>query len=71
VARGVVRLLYQTASKEYIEFLRDANPYAGKNNGEIVYDLWQATGRSRPEMMVEREFGLITARQFMPAVQQP
>lgn len=71
VARGVVRLLYQTASKEYIEFLRDNNPYAGNNNGKILYDLWQQSGRSQPELMAEYEFGLNTTRHHLPAIQRP
>ena len=71
VVRGVVRLLYQTASKEYIEFLRDENPYEGNNNGAILYDLWRQSGRSQPEVMAESEFGLITTRQFLPALQRP
>ncbi len=71
VVRGVVRLLYQTASKEYIEFLRDENPYAGNNNGAVLYDLWQRSSRSQPELMAEYEFGLMTARQFLPALQRP
>ena len=71
VVRGVVRLLYQTASKEYIEFLRDENPSAGENNGTILYDLWQQSGRSQPELMAEYEFGLMTTRQFLPALQRP
>ncbi|MDX1416093.1 MAG: multiheme c-type cytochrome [Candidatus Promineifilaceae bacterium] len=71
VAYGVVRLLYQTASKEYIEFLRDNNPYAGNNNGEILYDLWTKSGRSQPELMVERPFSANTQRQFLPSIQRP
>ncbi len=69
-AYGVVRLLYQTASKEYIEFLRDNNPYPGDNNGQILYDLWERSGRSRPEIMAERTFTRETNRQFLPAIQR-
>lgn len=59
VAYGRVRLLHQVASKEYIEFLRDNNPNVSdpNNNGEILYDLWEANGKSEPEVMVERYFG--------------
>jgi hypothetical protein len=59
VVYGRVRLLYQTSSKEYIEFLRDNNPNAGdpNNNGQILYDLWQITGRSTPEVMADVAFG--------------
>ncbi len=59
VVYGRVRLLYQTSSKEYIEFLRDNNPNLGdpNNNGQILYDLWEATGRSAPEVMASAFFG--------------
>ena len=53
-----LRLLYQTASREYIEFLRENNPYPGQNNGEILYDLWEMTERGRPEIMAEATFDL-------------
>jgi hypothetical protein len=71
VVRGVVRLLYQTASKEYIEFLRDQNPNEGDNNGDLLYDLWQSSGRSRPELIAERGFSGETARAFLPSVSRP
>lgn len=59
VVYGRVRLLYQTSSKAYIEFLRDNNPNASdpNNNGQILYDLWAATNRSAPEVMAEVVFG--------------
>ena len=60
VVTGTVRLLYQTASREYLEFLRQNNPYPGQNNGEILYDLWEMTERSRPEIMTEATFDLNT-----------
>lgn len=53
VVTGTVRLLYQTSSKEYIQFLRDN----GGADGQILYDLWQASGRSAPELMAEAGFG--------------
>ncbi len=49
-----VKLLYQTASKEYIEFLRDKN--VTDNLGQELYDLWEAHGKSAPEVMREEEF---------------
>ena len=54
-----MRLLYQTSSKEYIEFLRDENPNSGdpNNNGRILYDLWNNGTKSAPETMVEAGFG--------------
>lgn len=45
-ARAVVVLYFQTSSKEYIEFLRDAN--VTNDRGEVLYDLWQQLGRSAP-----------------------
>lgn len=71
VSWGNVRLLYQTASREYIEFLRDNNPYEGPNNGQILYELWEQSGRSRPEVMVTASFGSGRCDLFLPAVQRP
>ena len=48
------KLLYQTASKEYIEFLRDEN--RTNNAGQVLYDLWAANGRSAPVIMEEADF---------------
>jgi hypothetical protein len=45
----VANLFYQTASKEYIEFLRDANYTNTK--GQDIYNLWMAHGKSAPELM--------------------
>ena len=69
---GVVRLLHQTASKEYIEFLRDENPNAGdpNNNGQILYDLWEASNRSAPETMAELTFAM-TYNTYLPSVSTP
>ena len=47
-ARAEVRVLYQTASREYIEFLRDENPLPGGGAGQVLYDLWKAFDRSPP-----------------------
>ncbi|MBZ0172163.1 MAG: hypothetical protein K8E66_07275, partial [Phycisphaerales bacterium] len=47
--RADVRVYYQLASKEYIEFLRDEN--VTDNSGQIIYDQWVATGRSAPVEM--------------------
>jgi hypothetical protein len=44
-----VTLYYQTASKEFIEFLRDAN-YTN-NAGLVLYNLWSAHGKSAPVAM--------------------
>lgn len=47
--RVVVNLLYQTTSKEFVEFLRDEN--VTNTAGQTMYDLWAAHGKSRPEVM--------------------
>lgn len=52
--RAEIDLLYQTASWEYIQFLRLANP--GTNaflggTGVDVFDAWRNTGQSTPEVM--------------------
>ena len=49
-----VKLLYQTTSKEYIEFLRDKNVTDTK--GQELYNLWIANGKSEPEVMREAQF---------------
>jgi hypothetical protein len=50
-ARSVVaRLLYQTTSKEYVEFLRDQN--VTDTRGQVMYDAWVAHGRAAPVVMV-------------------
>ena len=50
----VVKLLYQTTSKEYVEFLRDEN--TTNNAGQVMYNLWDSNGKSTPEIMNEAEF---------------
>ncbi|WP_455169260.1 T9SS type A sorting domain-containing protein [Aegicerativicinus sediminis] len=50
----LVKLYYQTVSKEYIEFLRDNN--TTNNTGQQIYDLWTAFGKSTPVIMQEKEF---------------
>ena len=40
---------YQTASKDYIEFLRDANTTT--DIGQQVYDAWVAVGKAAPFAM--------------------
>lgn len=52
--RVLVRLMYQTTSKEYIEFLRDNNVTDTK--GQELYDLWVTYGKSIPVVMQEVEF---------------
>ena len=50
--RAVVRLFYQTASREYIEFLRDENDT--DDTGGVMYDQWVLLGKSPPELMREK-----------------
>jgi hypothetical protein len=51
-----VELLYQTTSKEYVEFLRDANTTDA--SGQTMYDLWSANGRAWPIVMQTDSVGL-------------
>jgi flagellar hook capping protein FlgD/Big-like domain-containing protein len=44
-----VSLFYQSTSKEYIEFLRDAN--VTNTAGQDLYDAWVAVGRATPVLM--------------------
>jgi hypothetical protein len=46
-------LLYQTASREYIEFLRDEN--RSDEWGRRLFDLWQRTGESAPVLMASAQ----------------
>jgi nitrate/TMAO reductase-like tetraheme cytochrome c subunit len=48
-ARAEVRVMYQTTSREYIEFLRDANTTNGA--GMTAYNQWVAQGKSAPAEM--------------------
>jgi cytochrome c553 len=48
---ATVRVYFQTSSKEYIEFLRDAN--TTNSAGQIAYDLWVNAGKSAPALMDE------------------
>lgn len=47
--RAEVRLLYQTTTKKYVEFLRDEN--FTNSDGDIAYDLWDQTGQGAPVEM--------------------
>ncbi len=46
---ATVSLYYQTASKEYITFLRDEN--RTNSAGDILYEQWELTGKSAPVLM--------------------
>ena len=60
--RVSVKLLYQTTSKEYVEFLRNENQEYKDDNtnttnpGSVLYTLWEDNGKSTPEIMNEAEF---------------
>ncbi|WP_320167936.1 T9SS type A sorting domain-containing protein [Mangrovibacterium marinum] len=49
------QLLYQTVSKEYVEFLQAEN--TTNDAGNMLYRLWDANGRSAPVVMQEAEWG--------------
>lgn len=52
--RAEIELLYQTASWEYVQFLRLANPGTSAylaNAGINLFDAWRNTGQSQPERM--------------------
>lgn len=49
---ATVTLYYQTASKEYISFLRDENHT--NDAGNILYEQWELTGKSPPVLMSQR-----------------
>jgi hypothetical protein len=46
-------LLYQTASREYIEFLREEN--RSDDWGQRLFELWQRTGKSAPVLMASMQ----------------
>jgi hypothetical protein len=48
-ASATVTLYFQTTTREYIEFLRDAN--VTDATGQTAYDLWLTTGKSAPVAM--------------------
>jgi hypothetical protein len=47
-----VTLYYQTLSREYVEFLRDAN--VTNSMGQDLHDAWAANGKSTPVAMVQQ-----------------
>ena len=48
-ARATVRLLYQTTTKEHVEFLRAENHTDAR--GDRLHELWSRFGKGRPEVM--------------------
>jgi hypothetical protein len=57
--RALVTLYYQTASKEYITFLRDEN--TTNDAGDILHEQWELTGKSPPVLMRQRTIQELTA----------
>jgi hypothetical protein len=55
-ASARVRVYFQTTSREYIEFLRDAN--VTNNKGQIAYDQWVLHGKSAPVLMDDGQVDL-------------
>ena len=55
-ASVVVVAYYQTSSKEYVEFLRDAN--ITNDKGQVLHDTWADNGRSAPVDMDARMMAL-------------
>lgn len=47
--RLTAKLVYQSTSREYVEFLRDQNLH--DNRGQAMYDAWVANGRAAPVEM--------------------
>lgn len=45
----IAELLYQTTSKEYVEFLRNQN--TTNSDGQTMYDIWTTHGRAWPVVM--------------------
>ena len=54
--KAIVTLYYQTSTKEYMEFLRDAN--VTNTKGQEVYDLWEDHGKSAPVDMDSAQLDL-------------
>jgi hypothetical protein len=57
--RVVVNLYYQTSSREYMEFLRDAN--TTNNRGLIVWNEYMRFGKSAPHLMVQSTMNICIA----------
>jgi len=60
-----VSVYYQTASREYITFLRDENHT--NDAGDVVYEQWELTGKSPPVLMSQRVLAGLTATIFADA----
>lgn len=64
--RADVSLFHQTTSREYIEFLRDAN--TTNTDGTKAYDLWVATGKSAPVLLASESIVLASGGCPSPVV---
>jgi hypothetical protein len=60
--QAVATLYYQTTSREYIEFLRDANKT--DSTGQTAYDLWAMFGKSAPVDMDSATLALLPANPY-------
>jgi hypothetical protein len=60
--KAVVTVYYQVTSKEFIEFLRDANTTDSK--GQVVYDQWIAHGMAAPVTMDSAEIEIFKPADF-------
>jgi len=58
-------LFYQTASREYVEALRDDNPgtltAGGYDRGSLLHEVWEQTGRSAPVSLLSRVQAIVDA----------
>ncbi len=59
-----VNLYYQTTSKEYVEFLRDAN--TTNSAGQDLYSAWVAQGKSPPVVMAHARSGVAVTDTDVP-----
>lgn len=64
--RAEVELYYQSASREFVEFLRDNGIPGGA--GQTMYDLWLANGKCPPERMAAATLDLSGPLPSGPAV---
>jgi hypothetical protein len=66
--RITARLLYQSTSREYVEFLRDENTTNGA--GQAMHDAWVANGRAAPVEMA-RDSAALAPLAVDPALPAP
>lgn len=60
-SRVEVNLNYQSTSKEFVEFLRDENidnEFDVNGAGQMIYSIWENTGRAAPVVMESLSTGL-------------